>query len=121
MAQNRRDLKVNASGLLRDLGASASDVAAALVAAGVTGIPGNAEGCAVARYLAVVVGIEPSVCSVVVGTHRVFLHLEGRRRPVGVTMPKPVRELIHAFDGGLHPALIHRPSQSTPASDTVTD
>ncbi|HLH29295.1 MAG TPA: hypothetical protein VKW77_10280, partial [Acidimicrobiales bacterium] len=62
-----RQLKKETSGLLAGLGSTADEVADSLRQAGVEGVRKSNRSCAVARYLAAVMGGEPGVRSVAVG------------------------------------------------------
>ncbi|HLG66942.1 MAG TPA: hypothetical protein VKV36_03620 [Acidimicrobiales bacterium] len=106
------DLKKRTSDLLSSLGGSRSQVATALAEARVTGTPGNAEQCPIASYLNAVMGAEPEVRSLLVGTRRLVLTLHGRRRPMRILMPRPVREFVVAFDARVFPGLIRQPAGS---------
>jgi hypothetical protein len=84
-------------------------VAQRLEAAGVRGTPGNVSDCALAVYLSSIVAADPLVKTVLVGSERVFVKLEGRWLFVGVSLPKPLRRFIAEFDREAYPALV-RPS-----------
>jgi|ERR1700730_12900818 hypothetical protein len=110
-----RQIKKQTTGLLAALGGSPEEVAASLQAAGVQGVPKNNRSCALALYLAAVMGSEPRIRSVAVGHCSLLINLVGPqdRRPAGrllVQLPKPVRQFVAAFDARRYPAITRAPS-----------
>jgi hypothetical protein len=103
-------LRRNVRQLLGSLGQTSDAVSATLGAAGVVGTPRDPSGCAVSRYLGVVLGTEPSVVSVTTAASWVELETGGRLAPkVRVRLPRPVRRFVEAFDREQYPALLrHR-------------
>lgn len=115
---HEHELKRRALDLLSSLGSSRAAVAGSLLDARVTGTPGNAEHCPIAAYLHAVMGAEPNVRSLMVGTRRLLVMLEGRRRPLRIMLPRAVRDFVVAFDtrtypGLVRPALVSSTSRST--------
>ncbi|HVM63969.1 MAG TPA: hypothetical protein VMU14_03850, partial [Acidimicrobiales bacterium] len=75
------------------------------------GTPGNVSDCAIAVYLSSIVGADPLVKTVLVGSERVFVKLEGRWLFVGVSLPKPLRRFVAEFDREAYPALVRPPAE----------
>lgn len=91
--------------LVASLGKVRSDVASALGNAGVRAVP-RGRG-PVACYLEAVIGADPNVKSVVVGTDSVVVDLRAWWRPtVVVKLPGVVADFTAAFDAGCYPGLM---------------
>jgi hypothetical protein len=95
----RRAIREEVTTLLGDLGGTAQEVAAGLATAGVRGIPRDRHQCAVARYLNAVVGADPQLGRVVVGSSRLWVR---SRRWWSITAvldpPIPVPQFNSGFD-----------------------
>ena len=109
-----RQLKKQTSALLVALGPDADAVADRLRDFGVHGVPGSNHSCAVARFLSVQLGTEPTVRSVAVGPCSLIIHLQHADdpRPAGrlfVQLPRPVRHFIAAFDEATYPDMVVLP------------
>jgi hypothetical protein len=113
-AEQRKGIRQEGRQLLGALGDDVGQVAASLTAVGVRGKPGSTEGCAIAVYLAAVVGADPGVSSITVDGRHLRIRLRSRRYPaVRLRLPDPVREFISAFDAKRYPSLVRvTPSQS---------
>jgi hypothetical protein len=111
--EERRAIRKEGRQLLGALGDDAGQVAASLTAVGVRGKPASTEGCAIAVYLAAVVGADPGVSSIKVDRRHLRISLRSRRYPaVRLRLPTPVREFISAFDAKRYPSLVwDTPSQ----------
>jgi hypothetical protein len=72
----------------------------------VVGKPRHSTDCAIARYLAAIVGTEQTVRTVSVSDRSVHLTLVGRRLPLRVRLPRQICKFIQAFDAGCHPELV---------------
>jgi hypothetical protein len=100
-------LRRNVRALLASLGQTSDAVSATLGTAGVNGTPRDPSGCAVSRYLSVVLATEPSVVSVTTAASWVELETTARIAPkVRVRLPRPVRRFVEAFDREQYPALL---------------
>jgi len=106
----RPELRSSVHALLADLGSSPGAVADTLAAQGVQGVPGNSAGCAVARYLFAVVGVERSIRSIQVLHGCVRIKRE-RRPALRLPLPAPVARFVAGFDAGRYPALIVPPAR----------
>ncbi len=114
----RRAIRDDSRRLLAGLGGDAGQVAASLESEGVQGQPRNTQGCAIAVYLAAVVGADHRVRAIGVDGRHLRIRLESRWRPaVVVRLPAPVRDFVADFDGKRFPSLIRGArSQPAPAS-----
>ena len=106
-----RQIKKRASALLEGLGSSPDEVAAALHAAGVQGVPRSNTSCAIALYTAALMRTDPRIRSVAVGPCTLVLTLArgDRARPGGrltVQLPKPVRGFVAGFDAERYPMVL---------------
>ena len=106
----RQALRSEVTTLLGGLGGSAEDVAATLAGEGVRGLPRDRNNCAVARYLNAVLGADPQVRGIVVGSSKLWV----RRAPwwsaaTLVEIPVPVQQFISLFDSDTYPHLISLP------------
>ncbi len=109
---SRRAFRSQVRQLLGALGTRGEDVAATLASAGVHGLRDNGEQCALAAYLHVVLGSDPRVQAVKVGTRATAI--TGSRwwpRTVTVAHPRAVEDFVRAFDQGTFPHLL-RPAQT---------
>jgi hypothetical protein len=91
------------------LGSSPTEVASTLADLGVHGVPRSSTGCAIARYLRVIIGTEPAVSEIAVSMRSVHISYEGRTFPIIVKLPRPVSKFIRAFDADSYPELIESP------------
>lgn len=91
-----------AANRLEALGNDPETIAAALLAAGVTGRRGSSTGCPVARYLTA----EVRLGCVVVGKGYTFLSLTGVDEQTHIPTPPAVHAFLVAFDDGAYPHLI---------------
>jgi hypothetical protein len=107
----RQVLRNEVTTLLNGLGGRAEDVAANLAAEGVRGLPRDRNNCAIARYLNAVLGADPQVRAIVVGSSKLWV----RRAPwwsaaTLVEIPVPVQQFISLFDSDTYPDLISVPA-----------
>jgi hypothetical protein len=109
MISNRRELRSSVRQLVDSLGTEEDAVAYQLKALGVRGMKKNAIGCAIARYLYAVLGVERDVVCITVSTTRVHIKRSRERIPVQVKLPGAVSRFISAFDAGNYPDLVQRP------------
>jgi hypothetical protein len=110
-----RALKQQTGTLLRQLGDSPDEVADALRRSGVRGVPRSNRSCAIALYLAALLGSDTRVRSVRVGHCSLQLALATgpEHRPAGhltVQLPKPVRRFVAAFDAHEYPDILREPA-----------
>ncbi len=110
-----RQLKRQTRTLLTGLGTSPDEVFESLQAAGVNGVPKDNRGCAVARYLTVLMGSDPRVRAVHVGHCSLLIDTAAppEFRPTGrllVQLPKPVRQFVAAFDARCYPDIVQEPA-----------
>ncbi|HET6963493.1 MAG TPA: hypothetical protein VFH58_01900 [Acidimicrobiales bacterium] len=103
-----KDLRRAVTGCLSDLGDSPQGVADRLRSYGVTGLPGRADDCPMARYLRAVIGSERTVGRVGVLEQRLRVTRRGLRLPFSVTLPPAVRSFVRSFDEGHFPELVDR-------------
>jgi hypothetical protein len=116
----RRGLRAQTRQLLSALGDDADAVAASLAAEGVRGHAGSGRGCAIAVYLAAVVGADQRVRSVTVSSSRLGVKPASAWRPVVVVrLPRPVRQFISAFDAERFPELLV--ARSCPGRSPIGD
>jgi hypothetical protein len=112
-----RRLKRETNEFLSGLGDGPDEVAAALQAADVRGVPQDNFSCAVAVYLTALMGTDPQIRSVTVGRCSLVINLIGPDdRPAGrllVQLPKPVRQFVEAFDAHQYPSVV-RPCPLNP-------
>jgi len=111
MSLKRQVLRNEVTTLLSSLGGSAEDVAANLAGEGVSGLPRDRNNCAIARYLNAVLGADPQVRGIVVGSSKLWV----RRAPwwsaaTLVEIPVPVQQFISLFDSDTYPDLISVPA-----------
>lgn len=101
---NRRgkDLRQAVRGCLADLGDSPEAVATRFRGYGVTGLPGRADDCPMARYLRALIGSERSVGRIGVLEQRLRVTRRGLHLPFSVALPAAVR----SFDEGRYPDLV---------------
>lgn len=93
--------------LLDSLGSTPGDVAAYLCAAGVSGVPYDANRSPVGAYLSAVVGADPDVAAMTLRTDSVSLYLKGQATPTTVLFPGAVRDFAAAFNAGCYPILMN--------------
>jgi hypothetical protein len=105
----RRSLEEHVQGF----GTTAEGVADNLAALGVRGTPGDVTGCAIARYMQVVVGAEPSVSEVMVSEHKLRVTRKWGRFPITVSLPRAVTSFVREFDAGGYPQLVESATSST--------
>jgi hypothetical protein len=110
-----RQIKKHVNALLNGLGKSPDEVAAALHAAGVQGVPKSNSSCAIALYAAALMRTDPRVRSVAVGPCSLTINLTKPTdsRPGGrlsVQLPKPVRGFVAAFDARQYPMVVREQS-----------
>ena len=119
-----RQIKKHVNALLNGLGKSPDEVAAALQAAGVQGVPKSNSSCAIALYAAALMKTDLRVRSVAVGPCSLMINLikPTDSRPGGrlsVQLPKPVRGFVAAFDARQYPMVIREQSASLKVSSSV--
>jgi hypothetical protein len=103
----RRETKSGLLRLLEHLGSDVESVIANLERSGIHGIPSNAEGCVLARYLHAVVGGESFVISIQVRKRSVrILWRSIWAQPLVVSLPLTLCEFIERFDRGEVPQLV---------------
>ena len=102
----RQELRHQVADLLRSLGDDPRRVADQLRAEGAVGTPGNVKDCAIARYLAAVVGADTRIRCLKVTNRSVVLTTERSCRPLRVRLTRPLQEFVVRFDHCLHPELI---------------
>lgn len=106
VSSRRRAAAEEARAVLGSLQGGPAEIAGTMARQGVTGVPRNTRGCAVARYLNANLGGHAWVHSVTVGADRVLLRPTRRwERGVSLALPEAVREFIAAFDRGEFPDL----------------
>lgn len=96
--------------LLDTMGPDADAVARHLQEMGVRGELRDPSGCAIAAYLASVVGSDPAVRSVRVSHRSVVVRREGGWRWTVVSLPRSIRLFVTAFDAAAYPHLV-RPAR----------
>jgi hypothetical protein len=107
------ELRGHVTALLGALGADEDEVASTLRRQAVTGTPRDVRDCALARYIAAVIGSDPAVRSTLVFQDRVKIRLTGFwPRRVVVTLPVPVKAFVYAFDTEHFPELEIEPAGS---------
>jgi hypothetical protein len=117
----RQALRNEVTTLLSGLGDSAEDVVATLAGEGVRGLPRDRNNCAIARYLNAVLGADPHLRGVVVGSSKLWV----RRAPwwsaaTLVEIPVPVQQFISLFDSDAYPQLLAAPvTRNRPAPANV--
>ncbi len=97
---------------MEDLGPTVDAIAERLGALGVRGRPGDEERCVLNSYLRLVVGADPAVVGVAVRPHAVHVRVHHWSPAVRVPLSLEARAFIAAFDAGLHPALVARPTEA---------
>lgn len=91
----RAMLRENANALLAELGGTATEVAASLMAMGVSVSPASAGDSPVARYLYAVIGPDTLVKHIEVTTRWLVLQTHRSRwSTIKLRLPHPVREFI---------------------------
>lgn len=103
---NRQTIRASLHQLLAGLGASGSEVAQTLQAAGVRGTQRDIRDCALASYLRAIVTGEMRVRSIVVRGPSILVHRTGLRPAIWLSVPDPVECFITDFDRGKFPELI---------------
>lgn len=104
---------------IRSLGDTPADVARHLEDHGVSGLPGRAGDCAVARYLQVVIGSETTVKQVVVMERTVRVRRTGWRPTLVLRLPRAITAFVRSFDAGQYPTLIQaRDGERRPARES---
>jgi len=105
-----REIKRRAEALLEGLGHDPDEVASALEAAGVQGVPRSNTACAIALYSSAVMKTDPRIAAVAVGPCTLILTLlKHDGRPGGkltVQLPKPVRGFVDRFDAVHYPRVL---------------
>lgn len=94
--------------LLQSLGDTPAAVASCLRDHGVAGVPCDAKGCAVARFLSAVVTAGGDCQQVRVLRRVVILRTGGGLPWRLVRLPEPVRLFVRGFDAGEYPRLVAR-------------
>lgn len=123
----RHDIHRHAEQLLASLGASSSEVATALEAQGVRGVPNDPYQCVLARYLSAIIPAEAGIEEVGVGVlspwslrSELRVRLGSRpRRPLRVPLPAAVNRFLADFDGGRYPALADPGSEGSSSAQTA--
>ena len=110
-----RELKRQIRAVLAELGSCRFEVAEALRNLGVHAVPKDPQDCAVAVYLKAILGTDLRVTLVLVHSRRVKVLVDEPRwyRPshlVTVTLPRPLRDFIVAFDESVYPDLLREES-----------
>jgi hypothetical protein len=109
----RRVIRQQTHQLLDALGNDRDQVATSLAAGGVRGVPRRVQGCAVAVYLAAVIGADPRVKAITVNDTRLQIRLQSHGTPpLVLRLPPAVREFIVAFDAGRFPSLVRTTGSS---------
>lgn len=103
-----KDLRRAVRGCLADLGDSPQVVATRLHGYGVTGLPGRADDCPMARYLRALIGSERSVGRIGVLEQRLRVTRRGLHLPFSVALPPAIRSFVRSFDEGRYPELVDR-------------
>ena len=103
---------------IRALGDSPADVARHLEDHGVSGLPGRASDCAVARYLHVVIGAETTVKRVVVMERTIRVRRTGWRPTLVLRLPKATTAFVRAFDAGCYPTLMQGTTEDRTATSS---
>jgi hypothetical protein len=106
--RSRRDLRRAVEGFVVSLGSSPGAIATTLASLEVRGTPKSAGGCAIARYLQVMIGSEPTVTKVAVFNRNIQVSRSGRRLDLTISAPDAVTRFIRAFDSGCYPQLLDR-------------
>lgn len=107
--------------LLHELGDDADQVAATLVAEGVTGRRSQSRDCAIARYLGAVVGADPAVGTITVSQTAVCISGRHWWTPKARrSLPHAIRQFIIAFDTGRYPQLVAPEDRTRPGRPTTT-
>ncbi len=101
-----KDLRRAVRGCLADLGDSPQVVAARLHGYGVTGLPGRADDCPMARYLRALIGSERSVGRIGVLEQRLRVTRRGLHLPFSVALPPAIRTFVRSFDEGRYSELV---------------
>lgn len=104
--RDRRSLRRALEEFVHGFGTTPDGVADSLTEAGVRGTPGDVTGCAIARYMQVVVGAEPSVSEVMVSEHKLRVTRKWGRFPITVNLPRAVTAFVREFDAGSYPQLV---------------
>ncbi|HTT91096.1 MAG TPA: hypothetical protein VMF65_16190 [Acidimicrobiales bacterium] len=104
----RRELRRSIVSFEASLGPTAGSVAANLLSMNVTGVPKDSTRCALARCLWAIVGPERSITNIVVTDRSIYIKRSRGHIPLVVSLPKPLKTFIRAFDSGCYPELIGR-------------
>ena len=104
--RSRRDLRQTVEAFVGSLGSSPGAIATTLASLEVRGTPKSASGCAIARYLQVMIGSEPTVTKVAVFNRNIQVSRSGRRLNLTISAPDPIARFIRAFDSGCYPQLV---------------
>jgi hypothetical protein len=104
--RSRRALRSSVREFGESLGSTPAEVASTLADFGVSGTPRSSTGCAIARYLRVIIGTEPGISEIAVSMRSVHISCEGRTFPIIVKLPRPISKFIRAFDCDSYPELI---------------
>ncbi len=106
--RSSKDLRRAVTGCLSDLGDSPQGVAARLRSYGMTGMPGRADACPMARYLRAVIGSERTIGRVGVLEQRLRVTRRGLHLPFSIPLPLAIRSFVQSFDEGQFPELVDR-------------
>jgi hypothetical protein len=107
--RSRRDLRQALEAFVGSLGSSPGAIATTLASLEVRGTPKSASGCAIARYLQVTIGSEPTVTKVAVFNRSIQVSRSGRRLNLTINAPDAITRFIRAFDSGSYPQLLDQP------------
>jgi hypothetical protein len=105
---SRRDLRQAVEAFVGSLGSSPGAIATTLASLDVRGTPKSASGCAIARYLQVMIGSEPTVTKVAVFNRNIQISRSGRRLNLTISAPDTITRFIKAFDSGCYPQLLEQ-------------
>jgi hypothetical protein len=95
------------------LGSDPVAIASSLTRLQVHGTPKSLNGCALARYLQVVIGSEPTITRISISRRAAHLSRSGRHFDLTLKLPPAVSTFIAAFDSGAYPELVDRPVPTT--------
>ena len=112
MTLTRRDLRKAVRELLGSLGSDPGAIASSLTRLQVRGTPKSLNGCAMARYLQVVIGSEPTITHITISRRAAHLSRSGRHLDLTLKLPEAVSTFIASFDSGCYPQLLDRPVQT---------
>jgi hypothetical protein len=108
----RRDLRRAVRDLVGSLGSNPGAIASSLIRMQVRGTPKSLNDCALARYLQVVIGSEPTITRISVSRRAAHVSRSGRHFDLTFKLPPSVSTFIAAFDSGGYPELVDRPAPS---------